>query len=263
MHSFNRRESEFQTLLDYNNYLEEVETLTFNLLNNIDLTRTEATLDSYAKQNAQDIASNSALSAQENASTEANFAAQKEQAKLRREAARKEDVDERMEREEGRREVLEKIRRGDADADKTTKVGLKKPSGRRPAIAKERQQAAKADNGAATPLFQIQGLKPVEKPKPEEVYDPFDGYVLKQEYYLLQPQYDHSWLDKARTDTQIRAGGYDVTEYCTRAMLEAFAGLGIFVEEEVAGRDEAASKVVGTESAALAVGYGKDGVDVL
>ena len=43
---------------------------------------------------------------------------------------------------------------------------------------------------------------------------------------------DNPWLEQARTDPKIVAGGYDVGEYTKRTMFEAFAGLGVFVEED-------------------------------
>ncbi|KAL8806161.1 MAG: hypothetical protein Q9223_004921, partial [Gallowayella weberi] len=48
----------------------------------------------------------------------------------------------------------------------------------------------------------------------------------------------HPWLDHARTDPSILAGGYDLREYYQRTMLEAFAGLGCFIEEEMGGKKE-------------------------
>ena len=85
--------------------------------------------------------------------------------------------------------------------------------------------------------------------------------MIKHEYYYLRDHYEHSWLDNARSDAQITAGGYDVREYCARAMMEAFGGLGVFVEDEIREREEMADKGVGTASAAAAGGGGGEGVD--
>ena len=258
---FNRRESEFETLLDYNNYLEEVENLTFNLLYNIDVATTEAKLASYAKQNAADIANNKAISAQESASAEARLAAQKEQARLRREAARNEEEEERREREEGRREIIDKIAHSNEDPDRIAREGqkvvLKKSTARRNAADRLRAQEAVSVDNSSAPLFQIAGLKAATQPEPQNSYDPFGGYAIKPSYFELREEYEHPWLEKAKTDAQITAGGYDVGEYCARAMMEAFAGLGVFVEDEVAGREKMAGAEVGTTAAAEAGGDGK------
>lgn len=268
---FNRREDEFESLRAWNNYLEEVENLTWNLLQGVDVKETENKLDAYRRQNEQEIRQNAAIESQEAAHTEAQLAAQKEEARLRREAARNERLDERREKEEGRREMVDKIAKGDGDPDaivrESQKVVLKKSTARRTAAEKSRQQTAvKVDNGAAAPLFSIQGLKRVVKTAPEEKeYDPFGGYMIKPAYYHLRDHYEHSWLDNARSDPQITAGGYDVGEYCARAMMEAFGGLGVFVEDEGGGRETRPEKDVATASAAAAGGGGGEGVggDVL
>ena len=234
--------------------------MTFNLIHNIDVPSTEVKIAAYANQNAQDIAQNKALSAQDSASAEAQFAAQKEESRLRREAARREEDDERKERAEGRREIIDKLATSTEDADKiireSQKVVLKKSTARRTAAEKSRQDAIKVDNGAAvTPAYTIAGLKAPTAPEPEQVYDPFAGYVLKTEYYTLQKDYENPFFERGlKTDPKITAGGYDVGEYCARAMVEAFAGWGVFVEDEVAGRGQAIVAAVGTESAAAAAG---------
>lgn len=54
----------------------------------------------------------------------------------------------------------------------------------------------------------------------------------------------------------MQAGGYDLREYYSRTLLEAFAGLGCFIDEEVSKRDAtsklANAKPVATEGAAMA-----------
>ena len=271
---FNKREEEFESLRHWNNYLEEVENLTWNLLQGVDVKETEKKLDAYRRQNEAEIKQNAALESQRTANAEARLAAQKEDARLRREAARNEELDERREKEESKKEMVDKIARGDGDPEtivrESQRVVLKKSTARRTAAEKARQQqqaaaAAKLDNGAAatSPLFSIQGLKRVvpKTTAPETEYDPFGGYVIKPAYHHLRDNYEHSWLDNARNDAQITAGGYDVGNYCARAMMDAFGGLGVFVEHEIGERESAAGKEIGTASAAAAGGGGGEGVD--
>ena len=242
---FNRREDEFESLRDWNNYLEEVENLTWNLLQGVDVKETEKRLDAYRRQNEAEIKQNAALESQRTATAEARLAAQKEDARFRREAARNEELDERREKEESKKEILDKIARSDGDPEaivrESQKVVLKKSTARRTAAEKAARQqqaaAARLDNGAAatSPLFSIQGLKRVvpKTAAPETEYDPFGGYVIKPAYYHLRDHYEHAWLDNVRSDAQITAGGYDVGDYCARAMMDAFGGLGVFVEDEI------------------------------
>lgn len=58
---FNKREEDFETLRDYNDYLEEVEEIVFNLTNDIDVQKTSAKLEAYRKQNLQVIQRNKQL----------------------------------------------------------------------------------------------------------------------------------------------------------------------------------------------------------
>ena len=222
---FNRRQEEFVTLRAWNDYLENVETLTFNLLYNIDVKETEAKLAAYVVQNSESIAQNAELESAEHSNAEAQFAAQKEQAKLRREESLREDQEERKERVQESREAQERIAKGSA-----AKVVLKKSTARRK-DAEKFSSTMSAEGGAAAPVFEIQGLKPIVAPAPKRIYDPFGGLIVKSEYYMLQKNYEHPWLEKARGDPVITTGGYDVEEYCARAMMEAFSGLGVFIGE--------------------------------
>ncbi|KAI9766625.1 MAG: TFIIH/NER complex subunit [Geoglossum simile] len=250
---FNRRQDEFETLNDYNNYLEEVETLTFNLLNGVDIPTTEAKLSEYAAQNAAVISRNATLAHQESANLEARQAAVKEEARLRREAARKEEEDEKKAREEGRKEVLEQLTHGNKNAAEVLKESKKIELLKRRRAA---QQTRPPPNPSGT--FVIKGLKSATEPKIEKPYDPFGGLTGKREYYVLQNHYEHPWLDQARTDLHITAGGYSVGEYCARAMFEAFSGLGVFIEEEAAGRRDPSDSLGGgvTDTPALEGGAG-------
>ncbi|KAI9674891.1 MAG: TFIIH/NER complex subunit [Trizodia sp. TS-e1964] len=252
---FNRREDEFTTLLDYNNYLEEVETLAFNLLHNIDLTETENKLAAYAAANSSSIERNTSLAEYEHASIEAQQAAAKEELLARRLAAQQEEEAERREREAGRRELLEKLATGHGDATQIAaqaqKVVLKRSSMRKAAAAAA--VPARTDAPATTSLF-IKGLKPLTIEEPARPYDPFGGMSDSRTYYTLQASYEHPWLEEARSSQAITAGGYDVREYYARTMFEAFAGLGCDIEVEVQARDAAAEEAGGPSMAGAATG---------
>lgn len=200
---------------------------------------------------------------------------EQEQARLRRQAAKQEYEDERRELLAGREDVLSRLasgKPGDAAsiAREGHKVLLKKSSARRSEEERIRQKQAVLRNSDAKKTGQtsgsateqtggsslIKGLKKIKTPEPEKPYDPFAGYIPnKRDYYALQDHYPSSFLDPICQDTRVQAGGYDLREYYSRTLLEAFAGLGCFVDEEVSKRD--ASSALGqskpaTEGAAVA-----------
>ncbi|KAG0461093.1 hypothetical protein HPP92_021390 [Vanilla planifolia] len=52
---FNKREEDFPSLKDFNDYLEEVEDMTFNLIDGIDVALIEAKIAKYQEENAEQI----------------------------------------------------------------------------------------------------------------------------------------------------------------------------------------------------------------
>ncbi|KAL8695431.1 MAG: hypothetical protein Q9218_000009 [Villophora microphyllina] len=265
---FNKEENDFETLRAYNNYLEEMEVITFNLLEGIDVAATERKLTAYAAQNAPSIAQRDAKATKERNNQNAQQAAQKEQALLNRLAADSASISSIAEREEAHKQNLDALTAAQVD----TKVVLKKSTARRTAAEKardkQRQQQLSQQPGvpdADSEVYKIEGLKAVVEAPPEQPYDPFGGMSLTPSYYTPQSHYDHPWLDKAKSDPSHMAGGYDFREYCQRTMLEAFAGLGCFLEEEMREREHRkdGDGMVATEGAALAAGGDGAGDDVL
>lgn len=229
------------------------------------MAKTEAELSKYATENAQSIRRNKALESQESASFLKNQGFEQEQIRLRREAARQEYENEKLELVAGRENIISQLAAGkSADAEAIAKEGqrvlLKKSSARRAEEERIRQKQAAllagdaarkgalassaADSAEASGSGLVKGLKKVAAPEPEKPYDPFGGLdPYKRDYYDLQPHYPSSYLDPIRNDTRMLAGGYDLKEYYSRSLLEAFAGLGCFVDEEVAARDEASASL--------------------
>ncbi|MCJ1281907.1 TFIIH/NER complex subunit [Xylographa opegraphella] len=269
---FNRREDEFTSLRAYNDYLEFKEDITFNLIERVDVAATEAKLAAYSAENSASIGKNAVLAIQEHSSLEEWEAAQREISRLSREAARKEEEDQKQAREAGRREFTQLVAAGKAGPEdflrQSQKVVLKKSTARRSAVEKARLQQQGLEhkmglskdpfdtgngNSAADPSFMIRGLKApvvVEEQKP---YDPFGGMSMDTLYYSLQTYSEHPWLENARNDPVITAGGYDVQEYYARAMLEGNAGLCCFIADEKAtSRGLGDEKAVSTAGAAVA-----------
>lgn len=220
-----------------------MENITFNLINNIDVAETERQLARYRDENLQSIKHNTILANDENASLQARQAAARENAKLRREASRREEEEERREREEGRRQIIDRLATGHGDAtqiaDEGERVILKRSSARR--AENERQQETSStepmgvisgNNGSNGSLV-FGGLKKRTAPLIEKPYDAFGGLEIKNQYHVLQDRYEWDWLEEARSNLTYTAGGYDIREYCQRALCDAFLGLGVFVSEDL------------------------------
>lgn len=255
--SFNRREEEFETLQDYNDYLNDVEDITYDLIHRINVEQAEAKLRKYAEANQASIKENEVLALQEASAWEAQQAAEKEQAKLRREAALRENQQLERERLEGRRDVINQLASGQGDATKIAQVHLKRagqtriqPSGPRvPAGAAAATPSNGAPGGDLGGGFQIKGLKKkvVEVEKP---FDPFGGDAEKREYAVIQDRYAWNWLDDYYSKPVYAAGGCDIQEYYSHALCDAFSGFGIFVQDEMENKDITDAPPLATQAAA-------------
>ncbi|CZR55742.1 related to TFB3-TFIIH subunit (transcription/repair factor) [Phialocephala subalpina] len=249
---YNKRQDEFETLLDWNNYLEDVEGLIFDLVEGSkeDRSRAEEKLRAYKERNLGEIEANKRAGLEEVEMEKRRERAEKEAARQRRLAAIKEAEEEKMDVEKSRRDVLEKLASGEGDAREITemaqKIVLKKAGARKTANES-------MSNGSRDPDLAIRGLKKKVAPTTEKPYDPFGGIDLTPSRYVLQDNYESEWLQDAKRNQQHTAGGYSFHEYYARTMFEAFSGLGVFIEDEVGNKPApAAPSNIGTMTAAVA-----------
>lgn len=251
---FNKREDEFESLRDYNDYLNDVEDITFNLVNQIDLDDTNRRFEAYQRTNEKEIEENAQLAQQEKLSFSAMQKAERHQARERREAARREEDDERRELEENRRDVLNRLASG-ADAETVAKEGqqvqLKKRMDRQAATERQRQLQAASDGRNGSSSFVVKGLKSKQKAEPEVPIDPFGGLHISSKYFSLQDDYVWEGISDTKKDARHVAGGYDVRDYTQRSLCAAFSGLGVFIADEISERDRATqdSNSIGTARA--------------
>ncbi|KAF9262201.1 CDK-activating kinase assembly factor [Marasmius fiardii PR-910] len=233
---FNKRREDFDDLRSYNDYLEEVEDIAFNLIHNINVSETEARIATYK-------AANAALTALNLQREEAYALALKEQEELDRkerearaaQLAQEEQL-EREEREREQREIIDKLESSQKDA--------------REVVAKSRANAAKrlaAVTGAGKPsglaamgfgfgadyakLLKTRTTgKKVSSLIPDEPHIPLqDDWYAYDDLFVLKEVYNDVVSEAVRKDREgiMRAGGYMVEEAWQRALRSAVAGLDI------------------------------------
>jgi len=146
-------------------------------------------------------------------------------------AARREKAEEIADVAKARRDAINQLATTDGNANKIAmqaqKVILKKTSARRNMAIDSKVEP----NGSVGGLT-IRGLKKRASPVVEKPYDPFGGVDMTPSRYVLQNNYENEWLIRAKDDPRHMAGGYSLEEYYSRAMFDAFAGLGVFIEDE-------------------------------
>lgn len=185
-----KKEEDFETLKDYNDYLEQVEEITWNLILRTDVEETERRLrkwEDYQKAELDPYA----------------------------------------------------VRRA-VEPDTSDTSHLKKGATQRknPKSAQALDSFDKSDDAKKDTGFNFKGLKKRVAPPPEAPFDPFDGWSIEPQYFALQDDYDVDWLTSQKNDPVHLVGGYDMRDFYTRALREAFGGFGVFIEDEINARAE-------------------------
>jgi CDK-activating kinase assembly factor MAT1 len=186
---FNKRRDDFPDLRSYNDYLEEVEDITFNLINDLDIPQTEARIAAYRAENAalielniqRDEAYAQALREQEDA--------ERREREQRASQLRREEEEEREEREKEKRDIIDKLETSDKSAARL--------------IAKSRANALKRSTARAAATTVVQSSAKLLRTRAAlDVRDvphvPFQDnwYAYEDKYQLNLAGYDISSVKK-------------------------------------------------------------------
>ncbi|KAK0624663.1 CDK-activating kinase assembly factor MAT1-domain-containing protein [Bombardia bombarda] len=282
---FNQHEDDFETLRDYNNYLQMVEDLTFGLVSGTEARRrdAEAQLQQWEAEHKIDIERNRKAGREADELSRRRIAAERDAARQRRIEAIKEAEEEKLERVRNREAELDTM----ADAPEGGAgggAGAAGAGGQRVELKRRKQTNRAGETGAAAAgsgggagagagaggaattsdvgRLSIRGLKDKRRaPAPEGPYDPFGGMDFVPSRYKLHEGLSHPQIDKYR-DRAHNTGGYSFEEYAARAMYEAFAGLAVFIEDEKeVGIGLSAGKVAGISAGMAAVGSDEMEID--
>lgn len=235
---FNNVEEDFETLDAYNDYLYKVECLTDDMVNgNDDARRTAvAELEEWEAQHKAEIERNRKLAREGDDARKRRLEAEAEATRRRRMAELQEDVDEKANSARMREQTLDNLT--------TAKAGHAKEVYRKIELKKRGQaKAAEAEAAAKGSGLSIRGLRDKKKPAvvDDKPYDPFGGLDLASTRVDTAPDkladYTSEWVAKVRTDPEFTVGGYSSEEFLSRALFEAFSGLGVFVGEEMDAKD--------------------------
>lgn len=207
----NKQEEDFESLRDYNDYLEQVEEITWNLILKVDVEQTERRLRAFEEAQKAELnpeAPRRAINAGPDTSTLAD----------------------------GAHVVLKK--------GGTQRKAQTASSGNTP------DPSGGEDKG-----FHFRGLKKRKAPEPEKAFDPWGGYAVEALYYRPQEEYEHKFF-AVKHEPKFYASGYKAPEYYSHALRDAFGGLGVFLDEDMA--HQSLHEAAGLAALPVAVGAGGD-----
>ncbi|XP_066281217.1 CDK-activating kinase assembly factor MAT1-like [Branchiostoma lanceolatum] len=220
---YNRQEEEFSGLREYNDYLEEVETIIFNLSNNVDVELTKKKVEEYQKSNKSNIQRNRSKLSKDDELMEQLI--EEEQAYLQhsRHELVQQEKREKQRKMRQREELLDNLEFSDLPAGL---VLASHTARQEEEIEKKPAQTIKFSTG-----IRIGGgtsFLPVPKAVEAALYQYRPGTVdiLGPEPPQITLLEENGYMSHMRDSSEVdMAGGYTTKLGCHRALQEAFCGL--------------------------------------
>ncbi|TIC33251.1 CDK-activating kinase assembly factor [Wallemia mellicola] len=218
--AYNLTSDDFSDLRSYNDYLEEVEDIAYNLINNIDIPNTEAKIRSHQAKHASSIISNSAKEIAEAEAVKAEEEREKKEREARAKEARRELEQEMFEKDQDKEVLLRELEHSSKSAERV--------------MAQQRSKALKRSSARTTnqnkPLSLPANAFPPDNPMPfttEDVWDPLydeDTYDDYSNLYKIVPNVYADGFKGAETvvggDDIAKAGGWTRNQAWERAIRE-------------------------------------------
>ncbi|XP_070172404.1 CDK-activating kinase assembly factor MAT1 [Polyergus mexicanus] len=225
LRDFNKKEEDFSTLREYNDYLEEIETIIYNLANNIDVVETNKKIEQYKKDNKEQIARSKSKLNRSEYELEEMIELEKQKEEERKKELVKEEIETKKKKIRDKQALLDELTLSDADANNIIETFL--------AVQKKKEAKAsvKATQFSTGIKFSNQGNQNyISVPKIEE--GPLYSYTsIRQQIDGPSPPgwreiQARGYVSHVRNECEVdRAGGFKAHVACLRAMQEAMAGL--------------------------------------
>ncbi|XP_040189101.1 CDK-activating kinase assembly factor MAT1 [Rana temporaria] len=221
---FNKREEEFPSLREYNDFLEEIEEIVFNLTNNVDLDNTKKKIDMYQKLNKDTIVRNKMKLTREQEELEEALEVEKQDNEQKRLLIQKEELFQQKMKRKNKQELLDQLETSRLPAS----ILLAQHKGKTTQIEMQLEKAKPAVT-FSTGIKMGHHISSVPIPKLEESlyrYQPIHIETLGPEVPHIEILGRQGYLNHVRaTSPQDLAGGYTSSLACHRALQDAFSGL--------------------------------------
>ncbi|XP_059613598.1 CDK-activating kinase assembly factor MAT1 [Phlebotomus argentipes] len=229
LRDYNKKEDDFDSLEEFNNYLEEIELIVFNLANDIDIVNTNKRIEQYKKDNREVITKNKGRIGREEYELDEMIEEEKQIQEERQKQLQQLEQENKKKKLREKEALIDELMSSHQNAADIVSVYAKK--------AEQTQEEAKVIPVAKATQFSTgikfsrsgqQGFLPVPKLEEGPLYSykplikTFDGPEPPQEEEILSSGY----IKHIRAETsQEKAGGYTAIYACQRALQEALQGL--------------------------------------
>ncbi|XP_058059625.1 CDK-activating kinase assembly factor MAT1 [Anopheles bellator] len=230
---FNKKEDDFASLDEYNNYLEVIEEIVFNLCNNIDIINTNKRIEQFKRDNRDVILKNKTKLSKDELELEQIVELEKEQFEQRRKELAMIEAENRKLKTKNKEELIDSLMASYEDASaivdkfsqkaEQTQIQLSKSMAPPPA-----PKQTHFSSGIATGFQGQHGFLPVPKPDEGPLYV-YEGQEFSSDGLAppsLAEVISNGYIRHIRAETvSEKTGGFQTNVSCLRAIQEALAGL--------------------------------------
>lgn len=228
LRDFNKKEEDFNSLKEYNNYLEEVETIIYNLCNDIDIVNTNKKIEQYKKDNKEQIMKSKGRLGRDEYELEELLELEKQMEEQRKQEMQLEQVESKKKKIREKEALIDELMFSNADAKNildtfAQQAHQNKEEKMKPSPAKVTQFSSGIQIGRQTqssflpvptdegPLFSYKSIVfSTDGPK-----TPSDNEIVTK-----------GFINHIRSENEpARAGGFQANIACKRALQEAMTGL--------------------------------------
>lgn len=227
LRDYNKKEEDFATLREYNDYLEEIETIVFNLTNNIDIVNTNKRIEQYKRDNRDIILKNKAKIGREEIELEEILDMEQKM-----EEARKAELL-RMEQEVKKQKIREKealideLMFAEGDAKDILNTFAQNIINKQEEALSTVPKVTKFSTGVNFSHGTAQSALPIMEEGPLYRYEaPIVPDRCGPDPPSIEDIIKNGYLQHVRSENETeKAGGYSSTLPCLRALQDALAGL--------------------------------------
>lgn len=230
LRDYNKKEEDFNTLQEYNDYLEEIEHIIYNLCNNIDIINTNKRIEQYKKENREIIQRNKTRMGREEYELEEMLELEKAQEEARRQELLDLEAEQKKKKAREKEALIDELMCSGKDASAIVSEFAEKVE----KLREEEKQlpppkpATQFSSGIKFGRSADHQFLPVPKVEEGPLYT-YETPVLYMEGPPCPTVYDletKGYMAHVRGENSVeRAGGYRATYACQRALLEAMQGL--------------------------------------
>ncbi|CAF4941433.1 unnamed protein product [Pieris macdunnoughi] len=225
---FNKKEEDFATIREYNDYLEDIESIIFNLVNNIDIINTNKKIDQYKKDNKELIMKNKAKIGREELELEEILEIEKQMEDLRRTEVLRIDQEAKKQKIREKEALIDELMFADGDAKDILNTFSQSLANKQEEIVPvpvpkvtHFSSGVKFTRGSGQQPLPIIEEGPLYKYEPLAIPDRCGPATPS-----IQEIISNGYLQHVRAENETeKAGGYKSTLPCLRALQDALAGL--------------------------------------